>query len=73
MLQLLTIKTKILGYGMTESSPVTLMMPKETPRSKIGTVGTLYPNTQAQIVSLITNEVQGPNQPGELLVKGPQV
>lgn len=62
-----------LGYGMTESSPVTLFMPILIPPSKIGTVGVLYPSTQAKIISLSTGEVLGTHQSGELLVRGPQV
>ncbi|XP_017768016.1 PREDICTED: probable 4-coumarate--CoA ligase 3 [Nicrophorus vespilloides] len=61
------------GYGMTESSPVTIFMPLMTPRSKIGTVGVLLPGTEAKIQSLVTGEVLGTHQPGELLVKGPQI
>lgn len=61
------------GYGMTESSPVTLMMPKLTPPSKVNTCGVLYPGTEGKIVSLSTNEIQGPHKSGELLVRGPQV
>lgn len=58
---------------MTESSPVTLYMPKLTPPSKIGTVGILYPGTEAKIISLSTGETLGSHKPGELLVRGPQV
>lgn len=58
---------------MTESSPVTLMMPTITPSSKIGTCGLLYPGTEGKIVSLSTQEILGPHKSGELLVKGPQV
>lgn len=58
---------------MTESSPVTLFMPKLTPPSKIGTVGCLYPGTEAKIVSLQTGEPLGTHKSGELLVRGPQV
>lgn len=58
---------------MTESSPVTLMMPTMTPASKVGTVGVLYPGTEGKIVSLTTQEMLGAHKSGELLVKGPQV
>ncbi|CAG9856693.1 unnamed protein product [Phyllotreta striolata] len=61
------------GYGMTESSPVTFIMPKLTPPSKIGTIGIPYPNTEARIVCLKTGENLGTHSSGELLVRGPQV
>lgn len=58
---------------MTESSPVSIFMPLMTPRSKINTVGVLYPNTEAKIISLTTGEAQGTHKSGELLIRGPQV
>ncbi|KAL3266070.1 hypothetical protein HHI36_010257 [Cryptolaemus montrouzieri] len=61
------------GYGMTESSPVTVLMPKQAPISKHNTIGVLIPNTIARIVDLTTGESQGPNKPGELQIKGPQI
>lgn len=61
------------GYGMTESSPVTLCTPYKYDLSKVGTCGQLYPNTQAKIVSLTDGSNLGPHQPGELYIRGPQV
>ncbi|XP_038212631.1 probable 4-coumarate--CoA ligase 1 [Zerene cesonia] len=61
------------GYGMTESSPVTLLTPYIYPYDKIGSVGQLVPSTQARIISLSTGEALGPHESGELLLKGPQV
>ncbi|CAH1370226.1 unnamed protein product [Tenebrio molitor] len=61
------------GYGMTESAPVALCMPKLTPPSKIGTVGVPYPGTEAKIISLSTGEPLGTHKSGELLVRGPQL
>lgn len=58
---------------MTESAPVTLCMPKLTPPSKIGTIGILYPGTEAKIISLTSGQPLGTHQSGELLVRGPQV
>lgn len=60
------------GYGMTESSPVThanLIWE----RTKNGTIGLPWPDTEARIVDLETGEVLPPGQAGELQVKGPQV
>nr|CAI5846908.1 unnamed protein product [Callosobruchus analis] len=61
------------GYGMTESSPVTFIMPRITPPSKIGTIGVPVPSTEAKIISLTNGETLGTHESGELLVRGPQV
>ncbi|VVC95381.1 unnamed protein product [Leptidea sinapis] len=61
------------GYGMTESSPVTLLTPYVYPYSKVGSAGQVIPSTQARIVSLTTGQTLGPHEPGELFLRGPQV
>ncbi|CAG9100979.1 unnamed protein product [Plutella xylostella] len=61
------------GYGMTESSPVTLMTPYVYPYNKVGSVGQLVPSTSARVLSLTTREMLGPHKSGELLLKGPQI
>lgn len=61
------------GYGMTESSPVTLCTPFRYDQTKVGTCGLLYPNTEAKIVSLTDGSNLGPHQSGELYIRGPQV
>ncbi|XP_072931337.1 probable 4-coumarate--CoA ligase 1 [Epargyreus clarus] len=61
------------GYGMTESSPVTLMTPYMYPHSKVGSAGQLVPSTQARVVSLQDGAPLGPHVSGELLLRGPQV
>jgi len=61
------------GYGMTESSPVALGNPFY-PTRRTGTIGVPFPSTLMKVVDQDdpTTEVhQG--QPGELLLKGPQV
>jgi long-chain acyl-CoA synthetase len=61
------------GFGMTESSPVTHMNPFDGIR-KVGSVGIPVPDTDCRIVDLETGEKDVPvGQPGELIVKGPQV
>lgn len=59
------------GYGMTESSPCTHLTPKLAP--KIGSCGVLIPNTEAKVVDTETGEALSNMQPGELLIRGPQV
>ena len=61
------------GYGMTESSPVALGNPFH-PTRRTGTIGVPFPSTLMKVVDLDdpgTEVAQG--EPGELLIKGPQV
>ncbi|WP_022883798.1 long-chain-fatty-acid--CoA ligase [Glaciibacter superstes] len=61
------------GYGMTESSPVALGNPFH-PTRRTGTIGVPFPSTLMKVVDQNdpTREVQQ-GEPGELLLKGPQV
>ncbi|KAF5286034.1 hypothetical protein FQR65_LT12969 [Abscondita terminalis] len=62
------------GYGMTETSPVTLFSPRNAlSASKKESIGVLLPSTEAKVVSTIDGTECGPHSPGELYVKGPQV
>ncbi|MCB2187199.1 MAG: long-chain fatty acid--CoA ligase [Deltaproteobacteria bacterium] len=63
------------GYGLTESSPVTHANPFVGER-KLGSIGLPFPNTDVKIMDLETGSKElgyGPDQVGELCVKGPQV
>jgi long-chain acyl-CoA synthetase len=61
------------GYGLTEASPVTHVNPIHG-RRKQGTIGLPLPSTEARIVDLETGKrVLGPNEVGELCIRGPQV
>ena len=67
--------TIVEGYGLTESSPVTHVNPfgPECQR-KVGSVGVPVSNTLARVVDLNEGSTDLPvGQPGELLIKGPQV
>ncbi len=61
------------GYGMTESSPIVLGNPI-SPARRPGTIGVPFPNTFMRVVDPAdpTHELP-PGEPGELLVRGPQV
>ena len=61
------------GYGMTETSPVTHSSPADPAKVKFGSVGVPAPNTECKIIDLETGESLGPNQEGELCVRGPQI
>jgi long-chain acyl-CoA synthetase len=61
------------GYGMTETSPVALGNPMG-PARRPGTVGVPFPSTEIRVVDPddATRDLP-PGEPGELLVRGPQV
>jgi acyl-CoA synthetase (AMP-forming)/AMP-acid ligase II len=61
------------GYGMTETSPVTHSSPADPAKMKPGSVGTPAPNTECKVVVPGTCEALGPNQEGEICVRGPQI
>lgn len=65
------------AYGMTETSPLTLIETKAFKGGcKTGGSGLLVPNTQAKFVSIEnpdSEEALGVNQNGQLFIKGPQV
>lgn len=61
------------GYGMTETSPVTHSSPADPARMKLGSVGTAAPNTECKLVDPATGDELGPNQEGEVCVRGPQI
>src|SRR2546422_235870 len=63
----------IQGYGLTEASPVTHANSDEPGKCKPGTVGPLVPNTECRIVDAATGADLGPDEAGELLIRGPQV
>jgi long-chain acyl-CoA synthetase len=63
------------GYGVSEASPVTHCNPiGEGAVVKDGSIGIPFSNTDSGIVSLADpTKFLGPNEVGELVVKGPQV
>jgi long-chain acyl-CoA synthetase len=62
------------GFGMTESSPVTHVNPFAGGNRKVGSIGLPISDTQCRIVDLADWEKEVPEgEPGELLIKGPQV
>ena len=63
--------TALQGYGMTELSPVSHIVPGKAPRS--GAAGLTAPNTQCRIVDIDTGADLPAGKEGELWIKGPQV
>ena len=58
--------------GMTETSPVTTALPLYG-KKKIGSVGIPFPDTEVKLVNPDTGELAPPGEPGEFVVRGPQV
>src|SRR5438552_4064449 len=61
------------GYGMTETSPVTHSSPANPAEMKLGSVGPPAPNTECKLIDPATGLELGPNQEGEVCVRGPQI
>jgi len=61
------------GYGMTEASPATHMCPDRPETIKHGSVGVVVPNSECKIVDPESGRILGPNQEGEICVRGPQI
>jgi acyl-CoA synthetase (AMP-forming)/AMP-acid ligase II len=61
------------GYGMTEASPVTHLSPVRRPDFKLGASGMPVPNTEVKLVDTENGKELGPDQPGELWIRGPQI
>lgn len=58
---------------MTEISSVSHLIPPETKNTKAGSSGVLVPGTSAKVVDPESGSVVGPNETGEICVRGPQV
>lgn len=61
------------GYGLTEVSPLSHASPPDLKESRAGSVGFPLPNTECKIIDYVSGEELGPNQEGEICVRGPQV
>jgi len=61
------------GYGLTETSPTTHWVGDELAGRMPGSIGPPVPNTECRIVDVATHEDAAPGEPGELLIRGPQV
>ena len=58
---------------MTEASPVTHTMTDRPGIHKPGSIGPAIPNTEVKVVDVATGAELGPNEHGEILIRGPQI
>ncbi|THH12726.1 hypothetical protein EW146_g7421 [Bondarzewia mesenterica] len=66
------------GYGLTETSPVTHIVPRKDVLRKVGSIGLLLPNLEARIVETEREDGEADldakeGEPGELWIRGPSV
>jgi acyl-CoA synthetase (AMP-forming)/AMP-acid ligase II len=61
------------GYGLTETSPTTHRVTQDLAGQMPGSIGPPVPNTECRIVDVVTGEDVPDGEPGELLIRGPQV
>jgi long-chain acyl-CoA synthetase len=62
------------GYGLTEASPIVCATPVNRNFKKVNSVGVPFPGTRIKIVDRETGIKEMPlNEPGELIISGPQV
>jgi len=61
------------GYGLTETSPVTHMVPHVPGFERLGSVGPPVPNSEVKIVDPLTGDEAAPGERGEVWVRGPHV
>ncbi|MBI3648321.1 MAG: AMP-binding protein [Actinobacteria bacterium] len=61
------------GYGLTEASPVVSAPSRDPAEARPGTIGRILPSTEIRVVDVETGADLGPDEDGEILVRGPQV
>ena len=61
------------GYGLTETSPVSHIVPDSLVEVVPGSVGSAVSNTECKIVDVATEHELGRNEDGEIWIRGPQV
>jgi fatty-acyl-CoA synthase len=60
-----------IGYGMTETSPISTMSARDDPlERRVGTVGRVFPHVEIKIVDPATGSIVPRGLPGELCTRG---
>ncbi|MDX3629921.1 long-chain fatty acid--CoA ligase [Streptomyces europaeiscabiei] len=61
------------AWGLTETAPFATHLPVERTLDKIGSAGIPMPFTEVRVVDAATNTPLRPGEPGEIVVRGPNV
>jgi fatty-acyl-CoA synthase len=60
-----------IGYGMTETSPVSFQTGVDDPlEQRVGSVGRVHPHVEAKVINSLTGAILPPDTPGELCTRG---
>ena len=65
--------TVMQGYGLTETSPVTHVVPPAASDPKPGSIGPCLPQVECRIVDPATGDDVAQGEPGELWMRGPNI
>jgi acyl-CoA synthetase (AMP-forming)/AMP-acid ligase II len=63
----------IQGYGLTETSPVTHKLFLDPAKNRPGTIGAPLPETECRVIDPDSGADVGPDERGEVWIRGPQV
>ncbi|WP_308404285.1 long-chain fatty acid--CoA ligase [Streptomyces sp. ATCC 21386] len=61
------------AWGLTETAPFATHLPVERTREKVGSAGIPMPFTEVRVVDVATHAPLGAGEPGEIVVRGPNV
>ncbi|WP_327723198.1 long-chain fatty acid--CoA ligase [Streptomyces europaeiscabiei] len=61
------------AWGLTETAPFATHLPVEHTLAKLGSAGIPMPFTEVRVVDTMTNTPLQPGEPGEIVVRGPNV
>jgi fatty-acyl-CoA synthase len=61
------------SWGLTGTAPFAAHLPAEHTLDKLGSAGIAVPYTEVRVVDAVTNEPVKPREPGEIVVRGPNV
>ncbi|MER6266756.1 AMP-binding protein [Streptomyces sp900105755] len=61
------------AWGLTETAPFATHLPAERTLEKLGSAGIAMPYTEVRVVDAVSNAPVKPGEPGEIVVRGPNV
>jgi 4-coumarate--CoA ligase len=62
-----------IGYGLTETSPIAMIVPRDWAARKYGSAGALLPSLECRLVEDDGTTDAAEGEPGEIWIRGPSV